>query len=147
METQQKKSYLEIFLSGPKLQKVYSLLENKPSVIKNKCMLCNNLDTNFFTYYKIQQVKQVNEQNFCITPIIYNKIKKEFFLCLYCSTNTVFCCGCCGDNFDVSSTVTAYTDINLNNEIIVCTTCYNYEACTQCRYLGGASPCRFCRSF
>lgn len=75
----------------------------------------------------------------------YSKDKKQDFLCLNCSSYNLINCSICGDVFNIKSTTSAYDDPELKKAVDVCLQCYMYEACGMCGYLGGATPCRWCR--
>ena len=74
----------------------------------------------------------------------YNKVKSEMFFCRDCA-RSVDSCSMCGKKFLHNSLQIAYDDPILSKMTEVCLSCYNLEACAGCGYLGGASPCRWCR--
>lgn len=55
-------------------------------------------------------------------------------------------CTICCKEFEIDNIRYGYRDLNLKMQVYVCKTCYDYEACSNCGYLGGASPCKWCRS-
>lgn len=75
----------------------------------------------------------------------YSKDKKQDFLCLNCSSYNLINCSVCGNVFNINSTTSAYDDPELKKAVDVCLQCNMYEACGICGYLGGATPCRWCR--
>ena len=74
----------------------------------------------------------------------YHETKNEMFMCRKCATSFASC-EMCGKKFMYSSIRQAYDDPGLKKMSDVCLVCYEFEACSECGYLGGASPCRWCR--
>jgi hypothetical protein len=94
--------------------------------------------------YKILTIIKKSKEVISFGNNYLSEINKDF-LCLNCSSYTAIKCSNCGDLFDINSTTSAYDDYRLKKPVDVCLQCYTYEACDTCGYLGGSSPCRWCR--
>jgi len=113
----------------------------------HNCLLCHNdylrdEDELKTVYYKI--TKQQPPEGTIFFGRRYVKTKHEESICRRCA-NHLISCQICGEKFNHRSTTYGYYDSNLKKQVDVCLQCYSYEACASCGYLGGASPCRWCR--
>jgi len=126
------------------LKKGVSYLEALISENNNdkKCFICKNKC--FFKKYFFYEIFTKKDTNNIFLSNKYYKKKFEEVLCNSCKTCIVQC-EMCDDKFLYSSVEEAYSDPKLKHNITVCLLCFSYEACSQCKYLGGSSPCRWCR--
>lgn len=121
----------------------------KPSEWKEvTCCFCNEsykceINTHYSIYYEM--VKQIPPEGTVWFGNRYDKVERQRNVCLSCQNTNIINCNNCGELFNMASTVDAWNDPLLTKNVTVCVQCYSYEACTGCGYLGGASPCRWCR--
>ena len=144
-------SYINALLRAPKdinvdvNTKVMSTIKTKKLMQCTCCLNKYNIDINepLLKYYK--HVVQ-NPEDKTIYFKKYDEVLKQEFVCLKCQQLYLNECNCCSKLFHIDSTVDGWEDSLLTINVIVCVKCFFNEACTSCRYLGGASPCRFCRA-
>jgi hypothetical protein len=119
-----------------------ALLKNKSSVVlPEECKLCfkKNCSLKKVEYY----IRVLNKLKLYTKD--YDYVLKQDFICLQCEELYLPRCVCCDKLFHIKSTLDAWDDAELTKSVIVCVKCYSNEACTLCRYLGGSSPCKYCR--
>ena len=119
---------------------------NKSNNEKNKnieCYYClnnifNNLNKIPLLYFEsIEEIENNTKK--------YNNILKNIIICLKCQNIHMHKCLFCNNLFHINSIIDAWDDKLLTKCVKVCKQCFSYEACTQCKYLGGSNPCKWCR--
>ena len=109
-----------------------------------KCFMCEKnyqCDKNELPHI-FYELSKKPEQEFVINQ--KTEIKHETFICQQCE-KSIISCEMCGKKFLYYCVRQAFNDPKLKNVSVVCLTCFDLEACMVCGYLGGASPCRWCR--
>lgn len=148
-------SYMDALLKNNKLKNnelkkptndIFKVKQKKKSIqecplCKNKYIFTNNLKT---VYHKI--TKQQTPKKIKSSWHKFNKTKHKELICKQCAHNLIFCY-ICDKKFYHCSTTFGYNKPELKKLVNVCIKCYFLEACDYCGYLGGASPCRWFRSF
>ena len=119
--------------------------ENKIEKLRKKlCYICKKTSCNSekTTFSNLSEKKPLEGEIWVGRK--YESKKYEEYVCGKCVSKLIDCV-ICGDKFDNVSSTSGYNDPGLKKAVDVCLSCYSYEACYGCGYLGGASPCRWCR--
>jgi hypothetical protein len=143
-------SYIDALLREPKITEIndtskqvilnITLKKNKPTKCTfclEKCSLDNQIYYYIRVYKNLQPIEYIKQD--------YDNVLKQDFVCFNCQHLHLIKCNVCDKLFHIDSTVHAWNNSKLTTSVNVCLTCFSNEACTSCRYLAGASPCRYCR--
>ena len=150
-------SYIDALLRAPKITEVNDtskqvMLDVNIPLKKNQqstqCIFCLKKYYNYTNKpesYYIRVYKKLEKPQNGYIKQDYDEVLKQDFVCFDCQHLYLIKCNCCDKLFHINSTVDAWDNSALTIRVSVCLTCFSNEACTSCGYLGGASPCRYCR--